>query len=79
MVKQVLTFARGVEGERVQLQTRHLLRDVAKMVGETFPKTIQFRSQIPESLWVVNGEHWQRTRRTGSCSIASFTCSSVTR
>jgi two-component system cell cycle sensor histidine kinase/response regulator CckA len=59
MVKQVLTFARGVEGERVQLQTRHLLRDVAKMVGETFPKTIQFRSQIPESLWVVNGDATQ--------------------
>lgn len=59
MVKQVLTFARGVEGERVQLQTRHLLRDVAKMVGETFPKTIQFQSQIPDSLWVVNGDATQ--------------------
>ena len=59
MVKQVLTFARGVEGERVQLQTRHLLRDVAKMVGETFPKTIQFQCQIPDSLWVVNGDATQ--------------------
>ncbi len=59
MVKQVLTFARGVEGERVQLQTRHLLRDVAKMVGETFPKTIQFQSQIPESLWMINGDATQ--------------------
>jgi len=59
MVKQVLAFARGVEGERMQLQTRHLLRDVAKMVGETLPKTIQFQSQIPESLWMINGDATQ--------------------
>ncbi len=59
MVKQVLTFARGVEGERAPLQTRHLMRDVAKMVGETFPKTIQFRSKIDEALWSINGDATQ--------------------
>jgi PAS domain S-box-containing protein len=59
MVKQVLTFARGVEGERVLLQSRHLLKDVAKIVAETFPKTIQFRSKIPEALWPIMGDATQ--------------------
>ncbi|MFQ5799074.1 MAG: PAS domain S-box protein, partial [Bacteroidota bacterium] len=32
IVKQVLTFARGVEGERVVLQVKHLIRDIEKIV-----------------------------------------------
>jgi len=59
MVKQVLTFARGVEGERVLLQSRHLLKDVAKIVGDTFPKTIQFKSDIPDMLWPLLGDATQ--------------------
>lgn len=41
LIKQVLTFARGFEGERVPVQVRHLLRDVEKIVGSTFPKSIR--------------------------------------
>jgi two-component system, cell cycle sensor histidine kinase and response regulator CckA len=59
MVKQVLTFARGVEGERVLLQPRHLLTDVVKMVGETFPKTVVFKSRISENLWPIVGDATQ--------------------
>jgi two-component system cell cycle sensor histidine kinase/response regulator CckA len=59
MVKQVLTFARGVEGERLLLQPRHLLRDVAKIIGETFPKTVQFKSSIPDLLWPIMGDATQ--------------------
>lgn len=59
MVRQVLTFARGVEGERLLLQPRHLLRDVAKIISETFPKTVQFKSSIPDSLWPIMGDATQ--------------------
>jgi CheY-like chemotaxis protein len=59
MVKQVLTFARGVDGERVLLQTRHLLKEVAKMISETFPKTIQLRTNIAENLWPIMGDATQ--------------------
>jgi len=59
MVKQVLTFGRGVEGERVLLQPRHLLKDVTKIISETFPKTIQFRSHIAETLWPIMGDATQ--------------------
>jgi PAS domain S-box-containing protein len=59
MVKQVLTFARGVEGERVLLQTRHLLKEVAKIVGDTFPKAIQIKTKIAENLWTTMGDATQ--------------------
>ncbi len=59
MVKQVLTFARGVEGDRLLLQPRHLIKDVAKIINETFPKTIQLRTKIAEALWPVVGDATQ--------------------
>ena len=59
MVKQVLTFARGVDGERVLLQTRHLIKEVVKIVNETFPKTIQLKNTIAENLWTVVGDATQ--------------------
>ena len=59
MVKQVLTFARGVQGDRVLLQSQHLLRDVVKIIGETLPKTIQLRTEIADGLWPVTGDATQ--------------------
>src|SRR5688572_18220513 len=38
MVKQVLTFARGVEGERVPLNPTHLIAEIQKIAEETFLK-----------------------------------------
>jgi PAS domain S-box-containing protein len=59
MVKQVLTFARGVEGERVLLQTRHLIKEVVKIIGETLPKTMQVRTRLAEDLWPILGDTTQ--------------------
>jgi PAS domain S-box-containing protein len=59
MVKQVLTFARGVDGERVLLQTRHLLKEVGKIVSETFPKTITLKTNFAENLWTIMGDATQ--------------------
>jgi PAS domain S-box-containing protein len=59
MVKQVLTFSRGAGSERVLLQTRHLLKEVGRIVTETFPKSIQLRMSMPESLWTIMGDATQ--------------------
>ncbi len=37
MVRQVLAFARGVEGERVVLQPSDVIRETGKILDETFP------------------------------------------
>ncbi len=59
MVKQVLTFSRGVEGERVLLQARHLIKEVLRIVGDTFPKTIQIRTHLRDNLWPIMGDATQ--------------------
>jgi nitrogen-specific signal transduction histidine kinase/ActR/RegA family two-component response regulator len=59
IVKQVLTFARGAEGERRPLQTASLLKDVAIIATETFLKKITVRTSFPESLWAVVGDQTQ--------------------
>src|SRR5262249_29558015 len=53
MVRQVLSFARGVEGERIPVQPRHIVKDVAKVMMESLPKNITVRVDPPVNLWSV--------------------------
>jgi two-component system, cell cycle sensor histidine kinase and response regulator CckA len=59
MVKQILTFARGANGERVLMQPRQLIKEMAKIVKETFPKAIQAQVKVPENLWAIMGDPTQ--------------------
>ena len=59
MVKQVLTFARGVDGERVLLQPKHIIKDIAKIIHDTFPKTVKLKLAVSESLWPILGDATQ--------------------
>jgi PAS domain S-box-containing protein len=56
MVKQVLTFARGVQGERVPLDPGMFLNEAAKMARETFPKNIRIETRVAEGLGTVMGD-----------------------
>jgi PAS domain S-box-containing protein len=59
MVKQVLSFARGMEGRRVQVEVKHLLKDIVKMCQDTFPKQIQTDLRLEHNLWTVEGDPTQ--------------------
>ena len=59
MVRQVLSFARGVEGERVALQPKHLIKEIVKILRETLPKSIEINSQIPNDLWIISADATQ--------------------
>src|SRR5262245_56451287 len=59
MVRQVLSFARGVEGERVALQPKHLIKEIVKILRETLPKTIEISFQIPNDLWMISADATQ--------------------
>ncbi|WP_375468535.1 response regulator [uncultured Nostoc sp.] len=59
LVKQVLSFARGVEGKRISLQLRHLIVELAKILKETFPKSIEVSTDVPQDLWMVSGDSTQ--------------------
>ncbi|MGJ5674840.1 MAG: response regulator [Nostochopsis sp.] len=59
LVKQVLSFARGVEGKRMTLQVKHLIREVVKIVKQTFPKSIEVCMDVAADLWTVYGDSTQ--------------------
>jgi PAS domain S-box-containing protein len=55
LVKQILTFARGMDGERTTLQVRHILAEVISVARQTFPKSIEIQVDgASEDLWMVN-------------------------
>lgn len=59
IVSQVLTFARGIEGKKGAIQVRHLLDEIANIVRETFPKSIEIRTEIPKTLWPISADAGQ--------------------
>ncbi len=59
LVRQVLSFARGVEGQRITVNLLHLVRDIRMMVRDTFPKNITFDVRHPADIWLVTGDPTQ--------------------
>ncbi|NEQ23944.1 MAG: PAS domain S-box protein, partial [Microcoleus sp. SIO2G3] len=59
LVKQVLSFAKGLEGKFTTLQVKHLISEIKQIIKETFPKSIEIRTDIPQSLWTVSGDATQ--------------------
>jgi len=59
VVRQVLTFARGIEGERVVIKPSHLIQEMIDIAQKTFPKTIEILSRYPNDLWSIKGDPTQ--------------------
>src|SRR5690606_15157122 len=59
LVSQVLSFARGVGGQRVEGQVRHLLRELVKIAVETFPKNIRVEEYSDDTLWTLEADPTQ--------------------
>lgn len=56
LVKQVLQFARGVEGKRAIVQVKHLIGEVKQIAEKTFPKSIELLTTVDPDLWLVSGD-----------------------
>lgn len=59
LIKQVMSFTRGIEGERKIIQVTDLISDIEKIAKQTFPKSIEVRADIPEYLWKITGDSTQ--------------------
>ncbi len=59
MVKQILTFVRGTEGEHTPFRLEHLAREVQRLLRETFPRTIRIQLRFAPDLWSVLGDAGQ--------------------
>jgi PAS domain S-box-containing protein len=56
IVRQVLSFARGMEGERIEVQPKHLLKDIESIIRDTFPKNIRQGMTFPDDPWTILGD-----------------------
>ena len=59
MVAQVLSFARGQEGKRVEIRVDELLADVARIARDTFPKNIEFVTRVAPHVPPIVGDPTQ--------------------
>jgi PAS domain S-box-containing protein len=59
IVRQILSFARGNTPEKSVLQVKHLIKELAKLAKQTFPKSIKIASDVPNDLWPINGDATQ--------------------
>ncbi|MDX6765559.1 MAG: PAS domain S-box protein [Candidatus Methylacidiphilales bacterium] len=59
IVKQVLLFGRGVEGQQVPVQLGQLLTEIHRFAVETFPKNISPSVRVEEKLPLVRGDNTQ--------------------
>ncbi len=59
IVKQILSFARGGSGEKVELDLKTVIGEHVTMIRETFPPSIRIEADIDEDLLIVNGDNTQ--------------------
>ncbi len=59
LIRQVLTFSRGFEGQRAPVHLGHLAREIGTIVRDTFPKSIDLQLRHDKDLWLVEGDATQ--------------------
>ena len=59
IVRQVLSFARGLDGLRIEVQPKHLLDEIENIIKDTFPKNIRLQFFIPSDTWTILGDPTQ--------------------
>jgi signal transduction histidine kinase/CheY-like chemotaxis protein len=59
LVRQILSFAHGVSGQLQLLQVKHLVKDTASVINQTFPKNIRLEDSVAANLWPILGNATQ--------------------
>jgi len=59
IVQQVLSFARGMEGQHIVVQPKYLLREIEQIIKDTFPKDIRLQFHLPHDTWTIMGDPTQ--------------------
>ncbi len=59
MVRQILTFARGLDGRRVAVPVGRVVRDVQRLARETFAKNVTVTVSLAPGLWPVTADPTQ--------------------
>lgn len=59
VAKQLLLFRRGIDGQRGIVNLPELVREIAKIIQQTFLKSIILSVNIPHDIWAIMGDSTQ--------------------
>ncbi|MEO8358905.1 MAG: PAS domain S-box protein [Vicinamibacteria bacterium] len=59
LVQQLVSFARGTEGERVEINLKHLIKELQSVMKGVFPKDVEFKVSAVPDLWSIVGDSSQ--------------------
>ncbi len=59
LIKQILSFSRGIEGERAPLHVANIVSEIEKIIKETFPRNTEIRTNMPIDIWTISGDATQ--------------------
>ncbi|HTH50232.1 MAG TPA: ATP-binding protein [Candidatus Limnocylindria bacterium] len=59
LIRQLLSFSRGMEGDRIVVNVAHILGDLGKVIREVFPKNIEIELPQGDEAWTVLGDPTQ--------------------
>jgi two-component system, cell cycle sensor histidine kinase and response regulator CckA len=56
LVKQILSFTRGLEGKPISIEIGHVLSEMQKVIRQTFPKDIDLVVDLPQESWLISAD-----------------------
>ena len=59
LIRQVLTFARGVVGKQERVSPTEVLGELRAMIRETFPRSIHVEIEVPPDAWPLQADPTQ--------------------
>lgn len=59
IIRQILDFSRGTEGEKIPVQIRHVLKELVQFGAHAFPKSIDVAGTFPRDLPTIIGDAGQ--------------------
>jgi PAS domain S-box-containing protein len=59
LVKQILSFTRGVEGKPTYIQIHHIIKEIQRIIQQAFPKNIEVVFDYSKHLWTIEADSTQ--------------------
>lgn len=59
LLKQVLSFARGLDGQHVTVSLSGLMEEIHPLLARTFPRSITLHTHLDDDLWAIRGDATQ--------------------
>lgn len=59
LIKRVVSFAKGIEGEHKTLRVPDIISEIKRIIRETFPRDIEINVDMSGDLWTISGDATQ--------------------